>query len=341
MSLESIANNALGKLGGAGDQVTGKAFITAALLTANTDRVSIWVNTKYPTIRQKVIADFAGEKCPFRETLKFADLGPELKRYDIAISSIVSALTVVTITTAEAHGRAEGDTVYLAEIEQDSDEDIDDIEQALITSLNGTTVTIDSVPSTTTFTIDTAGVDLTWSHEADTGIVSYVPEMGAWEYAFNLPSDYHAMVRHCDESYTVKNGVRKEYQYQTILNRDGDGLILLTNDFSNLGANSAYIEYVIDQTDFDLFSPALEEAIATLMAAELSPILGRNLKVRQEFLLEYKQLTVPDAKRYNQSQFNNSAKVVRDYSGGRSGRGGGVNTGLGTYLGVDGLRHEI
>jgi len=67
-----------------------------------------------------------------------------------------------------------------------------------------------------------------------------------------------------------------------------------------------------------LFSDALVECIATLLAAELCPIIGRNLEVRQRLLLEYKELTVPDAKRFNQSQFNNSAKTVPDYSGGRT-----------------------
>lgn len=309
MALVDIVNNAGGKIGGFGDQLGGEAFITAALLTANTDKVSIWANIKYPIIRQKVIADFAAMQCPFKETLKFADLGDDLEQNDVDIASITVGAGpdyAVTVTTDGVHGRSEDDTVFLA-----------DIEGTLVTALNGTTKTI-HVIDTTSFTLDETAGTAAWVHTEDTGIISDRPEIGQWSYAFSLPSDYHAMVRHCDESYTVKDGVRKEYQYQTILNRDSDALILLTNDLTNADADSAYIEYVIDQIDTDLFSDALAECIATLLAAELCPILGRDLKTRQQILLEYDQFTVPNAKRFNQSQFNNSAKIVPDYSGGRS-----------------------
>lgn len=321
MALVDIANNAGGKIGGYGDQITGEALVTAAQLTADADKVSQWINIKYPIIRKKVIEDFAAMQCPFRETLKFADLGDDLKQNDVEISTIVSSGGVVTVTTDAVHNRTTGDTVFLADIQATEDADL---EGNLITSLNGTTPTI-TVVDTTSFTLDgVTGVDATWLHEEDSGIVSYVPEIGQWTYAFNLPSDYFAMVRHCDESYTsdarytVRQGVRREYQYQTILNKDGDGLIMLTNNLSNAGADSAYIEYCIDQTTFALFSGAFEECIATLLAAELCPILGRNLEVRQRILLEYDNLTVPNAKRYNQSQQNKFTESSPDFSGGRS-----------------------
>ncbi len=285
-ALVDIANNAAGKIGGFGDQLNGEAFITAALLAADADKVSIWFNDKYPVIRKKVIEDFAALKCPFRETQKFADLGADLKQYDIAISSIAIGATptfTVTITTDEVHGRVTGDTVYLADIL--SDEDTADIEGLLITSLNGTTPAI-TVIDTTSFTlVDVVGA-ATWAHEADTGIVSYVPEMGAWSYAFNLPSDLLAMVRYTDEGYTVADGVQQEYQYRTILNKDGDGSLLLANEKTNKDGDGAFIEYVIDQTTFTEFSSAFEEAIVTLLAAELCPLLGRDLKTRQAILAE-------------------------------------------------------
>jgi len=306
MALVDIVNNALGKIGGAGDQISGEAFITAALLAADADKVSIWVNDKYPVIRKKIIADFAVMKCPFREALKFADLGDDMKQDDVKITSVVSSAGVVTVTTATVHGRSTGDTVFLA-----------DIEGTLVTSLNGTTKTI-TVVDTTSFTLDDVTGTASWVHTASSGIVSYCPEIGQWKYVFNLPSDYFCMVRHCDEAYTVVNGVRKEYQFQTILNRDGDGFIMLTNDLTNDDADGAYIEYCIDQDDTDLFSDAFTECIATLLAAELCPVIGRNLKIRQQLLVEYDRYTVPNAQAYNQSQFNNQARTVPDYSGGRS-----------------------
>ena len=342
MALVDIANNAGIKIGGFGDQADGSGQITAAQLTANDDRISIAVNAKYPVIRKKVIKDFAARKTPFLETLKFADLGADLKQYDISISSITISAAVVTITTEKVHGRTTNDTVYLTGIKQDSDETTDDIEQALITSLNGTTQTI-TVTTTTAFTIATVGVDATWAHEADTGIVSYVPEMGAWQYAFNLPTDYFAMVRQTDESPLTRDGVKTEYQNKPILNKDGDGLILLTNTLTNLTANGAYIEYCIDQETFAMFSPAMEECIATLLAAELCPITGRNLETRQALLTEYDKFTVPEAQRNIQSQSDNSSKFIPDFSGGRSGRGIVPTRGsnLGTYIDASGNRRSI
>lgn len=342
LALVDIANNAAGKMGGFGDQLTGEAFVTAAQLAANTDKVSQWINIKYPRVRQKVIADFAAMGCPFPETRKFADLGKDLKQYDIAISTIAVASTVVTITTAEAHGRATSDTVYLTDIKQDDDEDIDDIEQTLITSLNGNTETVTVVDSTS-FTIATVGVDLTWVHEEGTGIVSYVPEIGQWQYAFQLPSDYFVMVRQCDETTTAKTGVRRKYPYQPILNRDGDGHILLSNDLTNADTDGAYIEYCIDQTDFTLFSPAFIECIATLLAAELCPCLNRNPEERVKLLMEYDRLTEPNAKEFNQSQYNNRAKSIPDFSGGRTSGGAlvGRASDLGTYIDAAGNRKSV
>ena len=320
MALVDLANNAAGKIGGFGDQADGSGQVTAAELTADTTRVAKWVNDKWPVVRKKVIKDFAAMKSPFLETVKYADLGLDLKQYDINITSIVSSSTVVTITTEDAHGRSTGDTVYLTGIKQDSDEDIDDIEGALITSLNGTTVTIDTVPSTTTFTLtsDTAGVDLTWIHEANTGIVSYVPEVGPWQYAFNLPSDYFCLVKQTDESSADEAGVSTKYQCKPILNKDGDGWILLTNSLTNYDGDSAYIEYCIDQETFALYSQGFEEVLAVMLAYELCPLLGRDLETRQVMIAEYQQLTVSEAKRNIQSQYDVNAATPTNYLGGRS-----------------------
>ena len=302
-----IANNALGRIGGAGDQLNGEAFLEDL---AGSDKVTAWVNLKYPLVRKKVITDFAAKGCPFVEAQKFADLGDDLKQDDVAISTIVSAAGVVTVTTAEVHGRSTGDTVFLA-----------DIKGTLVVSLNGTTKTI-TVVDTTSFTLDDVTGTTSWSHTEDTGLVSYVPEIGAYQYAFSLPSDYFAMVRVTDETIATQGGVKTEYQFKTILNKDSNGLILLTNVLTNADADGAYIEYAIDPGNTDAaaatFSEALVECIAQLLAAELCPIVGRDLKTRQALLAEYKKITVPDAKASNQSQANNRAKEVGDYTAGRT-----------------------
>ena len=318
MALIDIVNNTAGKIGGFGDQADGSGQVTAAELTADTTREAKWVNDKWPVVRKKVIKDFAAMKSPFLETVKYADLGLDLKQYDIEIESIVSSSTVVTVTTQEAHGRSTGDTVYLTGIKQDSDEDFDDIEAALITSLNGTTPTITVVDSTSFTLDDVDGVDLTWVHEANTGIVSYVPETGPWQYAFKLPSDYFCLVKQTDESSADEAGVSTKYQCKPILNKDGDGFLLLTNSLTNTDGDSAYIEYCIDQETFALYSPGFEEVLAVMLAYELCPNLGRNLETRQAILAEYQQLTVSEAKRNIQSQYDVNAKTPTNYRGGRS-----------------------
>jgi len=332
MALVDIANNAGGKIGGFGDQNDGSGQVTAAQLTADADRVSEWINDKYPVVRKKVIAEFAALKTPFEETQKFADLGDDLKQDDVGISTIVSVAGVVTFTTDKAHELSVADTRFFA-----------DIQGTLVTSLNGNTYAVATVPSTTTFTLTGVTGTASWDHTDGTGIISKAPEMGAYQYAFTLPSDFYVLVRQTDEVYTVLEGVQQEYQCKKILNRDGDGLILLTNDLTNEGGDSAYIEYCIDQETFTLFSPAFEECIAMLLAVELCPILGRDLETRQKLLVEYKKITIPDAKRFNQSQLNNHSRIIPDYSGGRSGRGsisvrGGT---LGTYKDAQGNRQSI
>ena len=111
-----------------------------------------------------------------------------------------------------------------------------------------------------------------------------------------------------------------KFQHDIILNRDGDDFILLTNNLTNAKGDSAYIEYVIDQTTFALFSPEFEECIAVLLAAELCPMLGRSLEVRREFLAEYENITIPKCKRDIQSQADKTSVMLPDYSGGRSSR---------------------
>ena len=318
MALVDIANNAGGKFGGYGDQNDGNGQVTAAQLTADADPVSNWINDKYPVVRKKVITDFAAMKAPFRETVKFASLGPDLKESDLAITLITSVATVVTVATKEVHGRVTGDKVFLAEI------DGVDITGTLIKSLNGTTPTI-TVLTTTIFTLDSvAGVDATWDYTADTGIISYAPEIGPWAFAFSLPSDFFVIVRQTDETIATRGGVKTKYQGRTILNRVGDGFIWLTNEKTNADGDSAYIEYCIDQQTFTLFSPGFEEAIAMLLAAELCPNLGRDLDTRQRLLTEYEGLTISDSKRNNQSQFETEAHTPTNYRGGRSKRISGI-----------------
>ncbi|MDD5328038.1 MAG: hypothetical protein PHY02_09555 [Phycisphaerae bacterium] len=145
-----------------------------------------------------------------------------------------------------------------------------------------------------------------------------LPEIGGWEYAFNLPSDCIAVSKLLDEDFTSTTEKRTEYQFETIVNKTNNGRLLLTNDLTNADGTGAFIEYVIDQTNPAAFSKTLKNCIVLLLAAELCPLVGKDPKLRNQLLIEYEQLTKPSAKKYNQSQFNNYAKSKPgDYFGGR------------------------
>jgi len=223
MTNTDIANLALSKVGGAGESETGTGFITD--INSATDKVAKQCAFLMPRCREKVITELAFLKCPFRETLRYADLGAQV-----------------------------------------ADDDL--------------------------------------------------PEVGTYAYAFNIPGDCFAIVGQINESY-LATGQKQEYKYEVILNKLGNGKLLLTNDLTNADGTSSFIEYVINQTNTVIFSMAFIECIATLLAAELCPLIGKKYEMRQTMLIEYKQLSIPSAKAFNQSQFNNYAKEVDSYLGGR------------------------
>lgn len=70
-----LANLAFGKLGGAGDQTTGKGFIDDI---DSDDRNSNWAKTLLPQCRRTSITDLAELDCPARESVRYADLGAKI-----------------------------------------------------------------------------------------------------------------------------------------------------------------------------------------------------------------------------------------------------------------------
>lgn len=340
VALVDIANNALGLYGGAGDQSGGDGYISAAEITADTTVTAKRINDFYPVARKEMISAFAKMGCPFRETLKFADLGDDLKADDVTIESITVGTTPfpITVVTAKAHNLTTGNTRFLSDIRGDLATDATDV-----VSLNGQNVTV-TVVDTTSFTINTLVGTADWDHVENTGRISKAPETGAWQYAFVLPSDYFCMFRHTDESFTEKNNTRKRYQYQTVADRVGTGLVLLTNNLTNLGGDSAYIEYCIDLTAFALFSAMFEEVLTFLLGIKLcTNVGGRDLETRARLMVEYDAVIVPKGQAYNQSQLDNSVRYPNDFSGGRSTGGRGLTSSrdLGTYTDASGNRREI
>jgi len=75
VSETDIANLALGKIGGAGDAVSGNAFISSI---NGSDKVSSWMKISFPRVRRRVIRDLATSHAPFRSTLRFLNLDAQL-----------------------------------------------------------------------------------------------------------------------------------------------------------------------------------------------------------------------------------------------------------------------
>lgn len=179
-----------------------------------------------------------------------------------------------------------------------------------------------------------------------------LPEIGQYQYAFNIPGDYLELVMQFNENYMQKRQASKGsqstlspiiYQCEVIANKAGTGKILLTDTLSNYGGTSAFIEYVIDTPSVGGWSEEMINCVATLLASEVAPVLGKDIETAERLLERYLRVTVPAAQRANQTGFNATSRSIPDLSGGRSSGGFGVNLArdLGSYKGADGLWHDI
>lgn len=124
---------------------------------------------------------------------------------------------------------------------------------------------------------------------ADLGAELSGIEMADYEYVFNLPADCLAVVAQIDENNRT---IIHEHEI-----RRG---MLFTDIYSNADGDSAYIEYIIKVVDTSKYSPALVEAIATKLAAELAPTIkpSETLRLKQE----YEMLVLPGATGLNQAE---------------------------------------
>ena len=321
-----LANLALSKLGGAGDQVNGKGTLNNLL---GTDGTTTWVNLMLPQARQRAIRDLARTGLPFKEAFKYADLGDDLKDDDVSIATVTGDGAAVTVVTSDVHGRTTADTVFLSGLDGDAD----------MVALNGTTVAI-TVVDTTTFTF--AGT-ATGTHTANTGTVSTCPEIGKWMYAFTLPSDCLEVVGQYNEILVFgKKDLNTDHPFGTILNADGDGFLFLTNNLSNEDGDSAYIGYATDSTAYSIWTSQLVESVATLLAVMLCPVVARDIETQKKLELYYRYEVIPYAKRCNAAMSSDKVFNNIDYTGGRS-IGVSVRSArnLGTYVDAEGNRRDV
>jgi len=160
-----------------------------------------------------------------------------------------------------------------------------------------------------------------------------------------LPGDCLHVVRQFYESVMQNRAKRGnsvyEVRWEIIADASGTGKVLLTDYLTNLAGTSAFIEYVIDVTK--TYTEEEIDCIATLLASEICPVVGADIKLAQAMLVRYEQYAVPNAQAANNTDYNLSVKPVPDFSGGRSGGVSlpGANSGLGTYVDAEGNRRNL
>lgn len=275
----TFCNYALAKLGGG----LNPDFTISSI--AGDSETEALCERLYDKIRQLVLL-----RAWWQSATKYGDLGDDIKDTEIDISSIAVGADPfpVTVTTDAIHGKSTGDTIYLLDVEGTGG----------VEGLNGIAYVI-TVVNTTSYTLDDAIGTAAWSHTADTGVQSDVPESADWEYAFALPSDYLGKARQIDESYHSSTKPRRTWVYDIEIIQD----FLFTNVYSNADDDSAYIQYIADVEDPDLFDPQLYEAFAVRFAAELSSsLIADKGNRRLELIREYENLALAVAEGVNADQ---------------------------------------
>ena len=153
-----------------------------------------------------------------------------------------------------------------------------------------------------------------------------LPEIGNYSYAFNLPNTVLAVVRQFNEDVIASRDRRAyratetevNYQWEVMANLAGTGKILVTDTLSNADQDSAFIEHVIDTPATGGFTEGMVDCIATLLASEVAPVVGREMDASDRMLMRYERVVKKNAIRENLAGFNHSARQTTNYRGGRS-----------------------
>ena len=153
-----------------------------------------------------------------------------------------------------------------------------------------------------------------------------LPEIGNYSYAFNLPNTVLAVVRQFNEDSIASRDRRAyrttetevNYQWEVMANLAGTGKILVTDTLSNADQDSAFIEHVIDTPATGGFTEGMVDCIATLLASEVAPVVGREMDDSDGMLMRYELVVKKNAIRENLAGFNHSARQTTNYRGGRS-----------------------
>jgi hypothetical protein len=90
-------------------------------------------------------------------------------------------------------------------------------------------------------------------------------EAGDWLYQFPPPSDALKVIRVVDE-----DNLSNDIDHQILANAAEDGLIILTNEYTNSDGDAAYLEYVFLNDDPDTYTAAFVDYLATVIAGKMA-----------------------------------------------------------------------
>lgn len=129
-------------------------------------------------------------------------------------------------------------------------------------------------------------------------------EKADWQYAFTLPDDYLGDCVQLNETYHASTKDRYHIGYDHEIVQGA----LLTNNLTNGDGDGVYIKYLYNATTVSEFSPWFTDALATKLAAELSPfVLADKGERRYQLLTEYTQRVKPAALAQEASQHGDDA----------------------------------
>ncbi len=93
-------------------------------------------------------------------------------------------------------------------------------------------------------------------------------EAGDWLYQFPEPSDAVRIIKVVDE-----DNLSIDVDHQILANVAEDGLIILTNEYTNTDGDAAYLEYVFLNDEPDSYTAVFVDYLATVLAGKMAPFI--------------------------------------------------------------------
>lgn len=237
-----IANKALTSI--------GHETITAFSSSGN--KASRWFNTFYEPTKKALMREYQWNFCTAKAVLTRDTIN--------TITGITQANPAV-VTTSAAHGRSNGDVIYIDGVVGMIDDSTNPI-----TQINGRTYTVANATGTT---FELSGIDTSSGYSAYSSagsVYGYIAK--EYTYRFAVPSDNLRILR-INGSYPDEYRVEGGYIYTD----EGD----------------VWVEYIFDEGTETNFDPMFDDVFAARLAAEISFYLTDNSTLTEQAWNIYNQ----------------------------------------------------